>query len=220
MDLAVILWVGIGLFAAADWIATAKHARRIRYVTKPLPLVLLLALEWHLTRWTGGMWVFGIGLAFGLLGDIFLMVPNQRCFLLGLCAFLVGHLFYAVGFNLDGLPDFSWQAVLLLLIPLGMMLLVTRQLLPYVKDRMRVPVRVYIGVITTMLYAAFLTLLQPAWNTQSALCAICGAGLFTFSDWTLAINRFVCKRPNWLVMATYHSAQVLIAFAAMKWALS
>ncbi|MCD6285147.1 MAG: hypothetical protein J7M39_04450, partial [Anaerolineae bacterium] len=47
----------------------------------------------HLALW------FVVALVFSLAGDIFLMLPDEKWFVPGLLAFLVGHLCYIVGFN-------------------------------------------------------------------------------------------------------------------------
>jgi uncharacterized membrane protein YhhN len=57
----------------------------------------------------GYFYVLLTGLVFCLGGDVFLALPQERMFLCGLVSFLLGHVFYAVGFfYVANLSDWIW----------------------------------------------------------------------------------------------------------------
>lgn len=144
---------------------------------------------------------FVAALAFSLLGDVFLMLPSDR-FVEGLASFLVGHIAYVVGLNVD---SGSAGALALSAVVAGaVMLVVARPILAEVWRRhdpsLRVPVVLYMAAIGAMVTSAL--------ATGRPLAAL-GAGLFFTSDATIAWNRFV--RPlGWaplFIIVTYHLGQ-------------
>ena len=83
--------------AAADWWRWGGR-RGAEYVCKPLTMVLLIATALRLDVSSEAVLVaFVVALVFSLVGDVFLMLPDERWFVFGLGAFLVGHLAYVVG---------------------------------------------------------------------------------------------------------------------------
>jgi uncharacterized membrane protein YhhN len=58
-----------------------------------------------------------LGLLFCLGGDIFLALPQNRMFLLGLVSFLVGHIFYIIGFfSVAHINTWTWLGTLIVLV--------------------------------------------------------------------------------------------------------
>ena len=54
------------------------------------------------------------GLVFCLGGDVFLALPQKKAFMLGLVSFLVGHVFYVIGFfSVAGFSGWTWVSLLL-----------------------------------------------------------------------------------------------------------
>jgi uncharacterized membrane protein YhhN len=159
-----------------------------RYIFKPLAAAAFvwLALSLDASSTVYGRWLLA-ALLLCMAGDLFLMPDSERWFLAGLTAFLCGHLLFAVAFlqlptNLGGLA-FSALPVLVLL--LG----VWRWLTPHVHSPMKIPVTLYILVISAMLLCAGLTV-----GHSGAILIIAGAWGFTCSDLAVARRQFV--RPD------------------------
>ncbi len=190
--------------AVADWIAVGLRNKPLEYVAKPATMVVLIAATVALDPVdpTARAW-FVAALAFGLLGDVFLMLPNQeKLFVGGLGSFLVGHLCYVIGMLVAGVSSggllVGFVLVVVSLATLG------RHIVRGVQaghPELVVPVMAYVGVISAMVVAAFGRVSAPA---------IIGALLFYASDALIAFNRFLDSRP-WMPMAiivTYHLGQV------------
>lgn len=194
-------------------VADYRDVRAGRYLCKPLAAAAFvwLALSLGATDTAFGNWML-LALILCLVGDLFLMPDDERSFLAGLTAFLCGHLLFAVAFvqlpaNPAGLAVSGAPALLLLL-------LVWRWLMPHVSREMKIPVIIYILVITAMLMCAGLTLGQPA-----APLILLGAWGFAFSDVAVARRQFV--RPDsrlngvWGTPLYFLSQMVLAASVAL-----
>lgn len=147
-------------------------------------------------------WLVLIGLFFCMLGDGLL----GKWFVIGLTAFLIGHLFYMAAF-------FScWKfskirfGTFILIILYGLLIgtklmdgLVTQG-----NDALMGPVLFYLIVISLMAWAAIMT--RNKW-------AIIGSLLFVVSDSILAWNMFISDITfsRLFIMTTYYGAQFLIA---------
>lgn len=216
-------WVaGVLILAAMDWLAVGFNQVRWRVVTKPAPMVLLIAGFTLFSGWQGaGVW-FGFGLVASLAGDIFLML-RPSLFPAGLTAFLLAHLFYIVGFNQSFfLPGWNFIFPLLGLILLDS--LGYRRLRRAVMARpsgrwIRFPMLGYVGVISLMLFSSLLTWLRPDWSYETAALVSVGALLFYISDTVLAFNRFCGAVPfgRVIVIATYHLAQLAITAGVLAY---
>ena len=116
-------------------------------------------------------------------GDFFLIGTGNGYFLSGLAAFLAGHLCYSIAFvaqgSRRGVAPVLW---FLLAIP-GVMLFV--QIQPGIPAGLRLPVALYICVITAMVSLALGCLGRPG----GTLLAV-GAGLFYLSDIGVASHAF------------------------------
>ena len=214
---------GVALFILSivsvmvDWYVVWTKKKTIRYWTKPAPMVLLLITVWVLLGGTiyFPMWIFILGLFFGLVGDIFLMVPGRKWFVLGLISFLIGHLLYIFGFNLGSIDVNTLKSILMLLPVFALVFFFFHSLIPNVDKNMKFPVIAYGVIILTMLYSALLTLLSPYWSTTASMLATVGAIFFVLSDGMLAWDRFVSPKARGWVTVTYHLAQFAIAGAAL-----
>lgn len=184
-----------------------------RYLFKPLAATafIWLALSLDATATTYGTWLLA-GLALCLLGDLFLMPESERWFLAGLTAFLCGHLLFAVAFvqlpmNPVGLAA-SALPVLVLLVT------VLRWLTPHVSGEMKLPVMLYIVVISTMLLCAGLTAGQPV-----AYLIIGGAWGFACSDLAVARRQFILPASRrtavWGTPLYFFSQMVLACSVAL-----
>lgn len=195
--------------ALAVWFAYRQPSRGF-YVFKPLTTVLILLIP---LLGKGGIDMYGgfilAGLGFSLLGDIFLMLPKDR-FLAGLGAFLMAHLFYIIAFT-AGLRELRWEPALPVF---GLAVVAILLLSPYLQKE-KLPVYLYIGVISVMAWMAWSRWLgRPA---VELLLAACGGVLFMFSDLVLALDRF--RGPyTWaraINLSTYYLAQWMIATSVL-----
>lgn len=189
--------------AVADWIAVGTDRRSVEYVCKPLTMVVLIAAAVAIEPVDGAMRVaFVAGLAFSLIGDVFLMLP-RNLFVAGLGAFLVAHLCYIAGLQLRG-QDGVWFAAGLVLVVVAVLavgLRILRAVRASDDPGMAAPVTAYVIVISFMVASAVGT--RNAW-------AIAGSILFYASDALIAWTRFVTAK-GWgrlAVMVTYHLGQV------------
>ncbi|HKS28593.1 MAG TPA: lysoplasmalogenase [Pyrinomonadaceae bacterium] len=198
------------ILSAAIHIGAEYGGARARvYVFKPLTVAFIIAIALG-AQPSFYKYLILAGLLFSLLGDIFLMLPSDR-FISGLISFLIAHLFYIAAFTIDGATARpSVLAAIVLLAYGGVML---RLLLPSL-GKMKAPVVIYMLVILLMVWQASNRFVS-VWETDTLL-AFAGACLFAASDSLLALNRF--RRPfrsaQLLILATYYSAQWLIALSA------
>jgi uncharacterized membrane protein YhhN len=214
-----LFWATLAL-AGVDWIATGSGWKSIRYFTKPAALGALLLWFLQVGGFGGVLLWFGLGLAFSLVGDVMLMLPD-RFFISGLIAFLLAHVFYIFGFGLLPLPV-HWGTLLALIVVLVAGFFILRSAIRGIRrqpdaQQLVIPTQIYGLIISLMLFAALLTFMRPEWPLQAAMYASLGAALFFASDSILVHNRFV--KPihfgDVLVMVTYHTGQILIAAGAL-----
>lgn len=200
--LATGLLVAAGLSAIGNWIAVARGSTVGIYVCKPLTLALLIATALALDPASEAQrtW-FVVALVFSLLGDVFLMLPSDA-FVAGLSAFLLGHVAYAIGLNLDSAGNWWWAIPVVVAAAL-----VGRRLLAGIRRSgqpgLVAPVTAYVLTILVMVASAV--------ASGNALAAA-GALLFMTSDAFIGEQRFVQER-SWqplTIMVTYHVAQMLL----------
>lgn len=164
------------------------------------------------------------GLFLSAIGDFCLDMDHLYpvLFIVGLGAFLIAHVLYAVG--LGSLPSTSrpFMGAAIACFPLVMLYF-------YLWDGLQkpehagllAPVVVYMAAICWMIYTAAarsdigVGKEHEAANT-SKMCAILGALVFAASDSILAVDKFAQAIPlaKVYVMLSYYTAQVLIAQAA------
>ena len=193
--------------ASIDWLAVHHGHQAMRYLFKPLTLVLLTAAALALDPDdpTVRTW-FVVGLVMSLAGDIFLMLPGDL-FVPGLGSFLLAHVAYAVGLTLSGLEPVG--VVVGLVVVAVAFALVGARIVAGVRrtePALGPPVLAYMGVISAMVVAAVGT---------GRLLPIAGAALFYASDALIGWNRFVERHPDGdtAVMVTYHLAQILLVLS-------
>jgi uncharacterized membrane protein YhhN len=185
-----------------------RDFRAGRYLFKPLAAAafIWLALSLDATSTTYGTWLLA-ALALCLLGDLFLMPDSERCFLAGLTAFLCGHLLFAVAFV--QLPINPLGLAISALPVLVLLVTVWRWLTPHVNREMKLPVKLYILVISAMLLCAGLTAGQPV-----AYLIIGGAWGFACSDLAVARRQFILPASRRTAMwgtPLYFLSQMVLA---------
>ena len=212
MNILIILAI---IFAGLESLALYKGIRKLEFFVKPAVVICLFIWLTATAGLQGALLWFGIGLLFSLAGDISLMFID-RFFIIGLVAFLLGHVAYLIGFNIPlPLTTTFWSIGLAFVIGLGSVRVLRRivgSLRAKGQNRLVVPVIIYGVVITLMLLAAMLTLFRLDWDATAALLVSFGAALFYFSDITLAWHRFVnpIKNGRMLNIGMYHIAQIMI----------
>jgi len=152
------------------------------------------------------------GLVFCLGGDVVLALPQNKAFMLGLVSFLVGHVFYVIGFfSVAGPRGWTWVSLLLAAMTSTLVYWWLRSHL----GKMKGPVIGYMGVITVMVCAASSVLGVPDFNLSGRIMVFSGAVAFYFSDVFVARDRFMKEGfVNRLVgLPMYYAGQFLIAFS-------
>ncbi len=152
------------------------------------------------------------GLLFCLGGDVFLALAGQRMFLFGLVSFLLGHVFYVIGFFYLAHPNpWTWMAAAAALIVSGAVFYWLR---PHL-GTMLVPVAAYIGVITVMVIGAGAVLGDAGVNPAGRQAVLIGAVSFYVSDLFVARDRFLKPQfANRLIgLPLYYAGQFVLAFS-------
>jgi len=152
------------------------------------------------------------GLVFCLGGDVLLALPQNKAFMLGLVSFLVGHVFYVIGFfSVAGPRGWTWVSLLLAAMTSTLVYWWLRSHL----GKMKGPVIGYMGVITVMVCAASSVLGVSDFNLSGRIMVFSGAVAFYFSDVFVARDRFMKEGfVNRLVgLPMYYAGQFLIAFS-------
>lgn len=152
------------------------------------------------------------GLAFSVLGDVFLAIDPQNLFVFGLGAFLVGHLFYVALFARNfPFPMRVSRGKKMAVAGLGLYgVVMVAWLWPDMGD-LRAPVAFYISVILAMGVCAVLAEFARRW-------IVIGALLFIFSDSVIAVEKFKLDfaASDYLIWATYYLGQYLIAMGFVR----
>jgi len=152
------------------------------------------------------------GLLFCLVGDVCLAMPQKKAFLVGLVSFLVGHVLYIFAFGaVAGAGLWTLAGFPVILVASG---IVYWRLGPHL-GAMKLPVLLYVLVITAMLTGAWAVLGEPGISPSGRGMIFAGALLFYVSDLFVARHRFVKKEFfNRLVgLPLYYAGQFLLAFS-------
>ena len=177
----------------------------LRTVTKAIPmLVLIFSIK---TQNVYSKLILS-GFILSLLGDVLLM-KSVNMFVPGLIAFLFAHLLYIKAFVgkfsrlrlMSSLPFYAFAFFLALF------------LRPYLND-MLIPVIIYMFVVATMLWRAFM---QKNISKISKY-AWWGAVFFAFSDTNIAISKFYNDYyfSGIVIIVSYWTAQYLIYLSTLQ----
>src|SRR5690625_601294 len=167
----------------------------------PMVMIIMYALRQLSREKSTAQWLIIIGLIFSIIGD-----ATLHWFIIGLTAFLIGHLFYTAGFLSRW--TFSWVRFVMIIPIAGYAVFIGSEMVNELnhsgEEGLLIPVILYIIVIAFMAWTAVMT--GNVW-------AILGGILFVISDSILAWNMFVSPIANSgvLVMIPYYAAQFLIA---------
>lgn len=209
-------FVGV-LFAVADWVATAREARSLRWITKPGTILALLL--WFATTAPASdnpqiLW-FTLALCFSLIGDIFLHMEGYHLVKGGL-AFLLAQITFTIAYN----TPFQVPPITSLIFIVNIILTVVffREIIKTIRDmgdnELAIGVGFYALALTSMTSSAISTLFRPAWPAIGAWPTAIGASLFFASDILLFYKFFfeTKKRVKILTIITYHLAQFSLTY--------
>jgi len=208
------------LLALTDWYLVLTDGYKLRNITKPLALLVLILWFSVSGGWQGQTAIIGVGLIFSLAGDIFLLKSilsiRPGMFQFGLFSFLVAQILYIIAFN-KTLPSINLAFLVLLCVIGATTYFGARYILLGLKrkpdgQKLQGPVILYLVAISVMVFSASYTLFRPEWYLLHALLVAGGALLFYLSDLILAVDAFVKpnKHASIIIMVTYHLAQVAI----------
>jgi len=209
MNLAALGAFALAAIASAgDLVSILRHAKRLEYATKPAVMILLIAAAVLLHPASESeRALFVVALVLGLVGDVFLMLPDGYL-IPGIAAFLAGHLAYAAGFRFAGFALIGLVAGLVIVFATAGLFL--RRILLAVerggRARLRNPVIAYAIVISLMTVSA---------TASGNLVAAAGGLLFFFSDVIFAWYRFV-KPVRWgqpVNIVMYQAGQALLVLS-------
>jgi uncharacterized membrane protein YhhN len=212
-----------GLALVGTIIGGIRQDHIMVYICKPALLVILSSWFFFNSRRVGDRFTLLIqaGLFFSLIGDVALMFDHKDPFnfLIGLGAFMIAQLCYALAFA-QNISDAGPGGNILVPVVLsaGVMaygFFFAYDLLPYVDDVVAVPVIIYACAITLMGIGAVCRFSRT--YLRSFVVVLLGSIFFIASDSILAVNRFMkpMDHAQWSVMLTYGIGQFLIAAGAL-----
>ncbi|MCB2180084.1 lysoplasmalogenase [bacterium] len=223
-----IIWFWIGIaFAFLNIYSLWRKNRNLEGVVKPATMLFLivglLTTGLGMGQFPRSMTYFIAGAIFCLIGDIFLWLPPERYFRVGLIAFLLGHIGYILGFGWISEAKEQIGPLVLLLLILAMVssrigIRIIQSLRKTNRDQLVAPIAVYSFVISVMLFLAGIRLFDDAWSVSAGLLVAFGAFSFYVSDVLNAWTRFVSKlsHDRIIIMGLYHLGQFMIAFGVLQ----
>ena len=204
-------------------IGEVRGTHGLVYFCKPLMMLVLSSWFYFNSRRVGDRFTLLVqaGLLFSLMGDVALMLQHRDefNFLIGLSAFLIAQLCYAMAF-LHNIVEAGQARGVLISTLIAVSLLTygyffASTILPAVEETITIPVTIYAIAITVMGVTASFRLGRTF--LRSFLFTMAGALCFILSDSLLATNRFLnpMDHAKWSVLLTYATAQVLIISGAL-----
>ncbi|KTD70898.1 lysoplasmalogenase [Legionella tucsonensis] len=170
---------------------------------KPIPIVLLILFVFQVNPNKHIKRLLFLALGFSLIGDVFLTLPIKTALQIGILAFMATHCSYISLF----LKNLQFQRKnLLAFLPVLLFVLISFYFLSPYLGEMKIPVAVYLCLLTLMVFCSFQV-------KQQSLLLRTGACLFLLSDFVLSLDLFILShnRPiAVLIMLLYYSAQVLL----------
>jgi len=153
-----------------------------------------------------------IGLIFCLMGDVCLALPQKKAFMGGLATFLIGHVFYILGFlSLTSILHWISTGVFIIFCMSAFIFLWLR---PQLKS-MPIPVLLYILVITVMASGAWTVFWKSSFHISGRTLIFVGSLCFYFSDLFVARNKFIKGeyRNRLLGLPLYYTGQFMLTFS-------
>jgi len=191
--------------------ASLKQDKRLRNITKPFILLLLLAY-YCLSAEVISLTVI-LALIFSWIGDVLLIPKGVKWFTAGGIAFMISHFFFILSYA--ALTDFSRVGrLLMILLPLVFLTsstIVFKYLRPHLPKALFYPMYLYLLINGGMNCFAWFRSLSAAGG--AAVITAVGALLFYISDSSLFFVRFNKNsrlKTHFLVMLTYSIGEFLI----------
>jgi uncharacterized membrane protein YhhN len=206
----ILSLIVIGTSAVFAIYGKYKKQKFIHYAFKPLTMIMIISLAWERMTAFSSVYSYLIlsGLCLSLLGDILIMLPGNRFIRPGLLSFLAGYLLYIVAFSRN-----IQIASFLPLVAIAALGVVVYLYLYGRLDKMRIPVLVYVLVLSILSWLAINRYLSL--QDQKSLLALMGGLLLLFSESVWGINKF--RKQFWLaeilILGTYFPAQLLFALS-------
>jgi uncharacterized membrane protein YhhN len=193
--------------AVANWSTRVRPNQLLETISKPVTTVLVIWVAIAANGPTTATVLAVIGLVFCLIGDVALLDVVDK-FIVGLCAFLTGHLVFVAMFVSLHLDRAAWALPVLALLVVHVATFGRRIVVGASanKPELKVPVLAYLAIISGM--SVFAAMTGRWW-------AIAGAAAFVVSDTLLGWREFVGEK-KWLplaVMVSYHAALVGLALS-------
>lgn len=198
------------LSAGLYLVAIALDLFWLKLASKPWPVLALALLVWMTADRRRERWIVA-GLLAGAVGDVCLAVPGG--FLAGMLAFALGHACYVLAFLLRSKrPAWGLLVPVLLFTATGLVLMWPGA------GSFRVPLLIYVSVITLMLWRAAVTAIPDDADFLRRWSALVGAILFAFSDLLIGLDRFHAPLSGsaYPIILTYWLGQALIAASALR----
>jgi len=153
-----------------------------------------------------------VGLIFCLVGDVCLALPQKKAFMVGLVAFLFGHVLYIFSFSTLVSVSYWFSKGVLIIVVISA--LIFFWLRPHLKS-MLIPVLIYIVVITFMAIGAWAVFWKFSFQVSGRGLILAGALCFYVSDIFVARKRFIKEefRNRLLGLPLYYGGQFMLAFS-------
>jgi uncharacterized membrane protein YhhN len=201
----IVALIATAIAAVANWLSRWKHSERVELVSKPLTTLGAISIAVLADGPRSATIAAVVALTLCLVGDVALMPAIDR-FVIGLAAFLLGHIAFMVMFALRGFDRWPMAGIAVG----GCAVLLGIAAVPIVRGAaargLGVPVRAYLVVISAMTVVG--------WATGNWLIML-GVTAFIVSDSILGWGEFVAERA-WIhvaIMVTYHVAIVSLALS-------
>jgi uncharacterized membrane protein YhhN len=211
------------LIAALEIFAEVTNHEMLRYISKPLLMIVLILfyLQSTLGKIEKTHRLMSVAFFFSWIGDVALMFvwKNENFFLVGLVGFLITHILYTISFarvtnsTISALlPKSFWVITPLVIYMVVLLYMLVPGIISNEKTQpFLVPVLVYSTAIATMVVFSVNRFRRV--NFNSFLLVFSGALLFMVSDSIIAINKFLhpFTTASIFIMVLYISGQYLIA---------
>jgi uncharacterized membrane protein YhhN len=197
--------IATAIAAIANWYSRVNVNDRVELISKPLTTVGAIAIAASADGPRPATLVAIVALALCLIGDVALLPAIDR-FVVGLAAFLLGHIAFIVMFAQRGFDRWALSGVAIV----GVAALLGTAAVPIVRGAAAkgfgIPVRAYLVVISSMFVLG--------WATGNWLIML-GSTAFIISDSILGWGQFVAEK-RWMhlaIMVTYHVAIISLALS-------
>ena len=201
----ILVCIATAIAAITNWYSRIKLNDRVELISKPLTTIGAIVIAALADGPRSATIVAVLALVLCLIGDIALQAAVDQ-FVVGLAAFLLGHIAFIVMFAQRGFDRWTVSGVAIV----GVAALLGTAAVPIVRGASAkgfgIPVRAYLVVISSMCVLG--------WATGNWLIML-GATAFIVSDSILGWGQFVAEQ-RWMhlaIMVSYHVAIVSLALS-------